>query len=123
MAEEKITKPTKPMSQKEFLAEAAKIHNEWAKTARVIVDPRYSNNSPSQYTEGIEAVSAIWEDEKVYQERIHELMDRYYTSNGKPTRAERIQAAKDAVAADRAAGKLPPSRKKEEDEGKEAGTS
>ena len=92
------------MTQQEFLREVGRIHDEWAKTARVIVDPRYSNNSPSQYAEGIEAVSAIAEDDQVYWDLVHELMDRYYVSNGKPTRAERQQAAKDRVAAKRAAG-------------------
>jgi len=91
----------KPMTQQEFLWEVARIHNEWAKTARVIVDERYVNDP--HYAEVIEAVSAIAEDDQVYWDRVHELMDRYYTSTGKPTRAERIQAAKDKVAAKRAA--------------------
>jgi lipopolysaccharide biosynthesis regulator YciM len=81
------------MTKQEFLWAVEDLHKEWAKTARVEVDERYSNNDPSQYAEGIEAVSAVAEDDDEYMRQLRELMDRFYTENGKPTIGERLAAA------------------------------
>lgn len=71
------------MTKEEMLREVARIHNEWAPTARVVVDPRYAKpvGVPSQYAEGIEAVSAIAEDDQVAIDQINTLLYEYYTSN------------------------------------------
>lgn len=78
------------MTKEEFLAEVARIHTGWAPTATVVVDPRYAGKSPSQYTEGIQDVSATPESDQSYIEQVNALMDEYDRSNGRPTRAERL---------------------------------
>ena len=82
------------MTKEEFLAQAAKIHNEWGPTAKVVVDPRYAGKSPSQYTEGIEATTPTAQDDRTYVEQINALIDEYDRSNGWPTRSERRAAVR-----------------------------
>lgn len=74
------------MTQQELLRRTAEIHDTWAPTARVVVDPRYAKpvGVPSQYAEGIEAVSAIPEDDAVAIRAYNELLFEYYTSNDMP---------------------------------------
>lgn len=71
------------MNKDEFLAEAARIHDEWAATANVVVEDRWAGNSPSQYAEGIEATSPVASDDREYLKQIKALRDEYYASQGR----------------------------------------
>lgn len=71
------------MTRDEMHRRIGEIHNAWAPTARVVVDPRYAKpvDEPSQYATGIEATSAIAEDDQVALDQIHDVMYEWYTSN------------------------------------------
>jgi hypothetical protein len=69
------------LTKDEYLAEAARIHDEWVKGITVEPDPQYMNNDPTQYPENAETVSAGPADEHAYWSRIEELTKRYYASN------------------------------------------
>lgn len=90
-----------PMSKQEFLREVARIHDAWAEYARYEVDPKYANNSSSQYAEGIQDVSAIAEDDDIYLSLTSQLMDEWDRSNGRPTKAERLAKMRAKRAADK----------------------
>lgn len=64
------------------LAIIARVHQEWAleQAGRVEPDPTYSHNDPSQYTEGVETLSASPEAQADLARRtIQALLEAGYT--------------------------------------------
>jgi len=70
------------MTTEEYLAEVSRIHTEWVKDIKVVPDPKYMNNNPSQYPENAETVSCTPEEDDRYWSQIEELTKRYHESNG-----------------------------------------
>lgn len=55
----------------------ARVHREWAaeQAGKVTPDPAYADNDPSQYAEGIEAVSAPAHEQAEFKRRVDEALE------------------------------------------------
>jgi len=68
----------------EYLRALGEWHDEWAAkwATSVTPDPRWADNDPSQYPEGIVDLSAPPEALDEFDERSMDLRDEYRASNG-----------------------------------------